>query len=244
MSVLSSRDDSPTVLLTNDDGIDAPGIQTLCQVLLDLGWSLGHNLMLVAPCEPHSGCGHQVTTHRPLTLDERSPGRFAIDGTPADCVRLAIAALCPRVSWVLSGINAGGNMGADVPISGTVAAVREAAYSGIPGIALSQYLKGRQPVGWSTTSLWAKDVLHQLMNQPPTPGHFWNVNFPWPEQESAPLPAIHFCEPDSNPLPLVYERQGDQFHYAGRYGQRQQTAGSDVAACFGGAIAITQLRAL
>src|SRR4029453_10946704 len=92
---------------------------------------------VIAPAGPWSGRSHAVTTHGPIRVDRRDGGRLAVDGTPADCVRLALHHLAPDAAWVLSGINAGGNLGADVHHSGTVAAAREAVLHGRPAIALS-----------------------------------------------------------------------------------------------------------
>ena len=111
------------ILLTNDDGIDAPGLAAL----RDAAAVLGGDLVVVAPAECHSGCGHRVTTDRAIRVEELARGRFRVGGTPADCVRIAVAQLVPDAALVLSGINAGGNLGADVHHSGTVAAAREAA---------------------------------------------------------------------------------------------------------------------
>src|SRR5262249_2772233 len=120
------------LLLTNDDGIDAPGLRALFDAAVLLG-----EPVVVAPVEAHSGCSHRVTPHAPLRVSLRPPGRSAIDGTPADCVRVALHDVAPDAVWVLAGINQGGNLGADVHHSGTVAAVREAVLHGYRGIALS-----------------------------------------------------------------------------------------------------------
>ena len=115
-----------TIILTNDDGIDAAGIRALAT-------AVNGNSIFIAPNTQYSNCGHQVTTDQPIQVERRSSLEYAVFGTPADCIRLAIYQLCPQISWVISGINHGGNMGVDVYISGTVAAVREAAFHGIPG---------------------------------------------------------------------------------------------------------------
>ena len=123
-----------TIILTNDDGIDAPGIRALQQ-------AVSEPTTIVAPDRQYSGCGHQVTTHRGMKLEKRSPTEYALSGTPADCTRMAINKIATDTKLVLSGINAGGNLGTDVYISGTVAAVREAAIHGIPAIAFSHWIK-------------------------------------------------------------------------------------------------------
>jgi 5'-nucleotidase len=137
------------IILTNDDGINAPGIRALQN-------ALGGEGIIVAPTVQYSGCGHQTTTHKPLKMEERSPNEYAVQGTPADCTRLAIAQLQPQldqeIDWVLSGVNAGGNMGIDVYMSGTVAAAREAAIHGIPGIAISHWIKRPLEIDWERTS--------------------------------------------------------------------------------------------
>ena len=223
------------ILLTNDDGIDAPGLQALRQAMQPLG-----DLVVIAPLEHQSGCSHRVTTGQPLRLHSRSEQRFAIDGTPADCVRVGLH-LHPDINWVVSGINEGGNLGADVHISGTVAAVREAVWHGRPGIALSQYHRRGRPIDWTVAATWVRPLLEELLARPWTPGLFWNVNLPHLEPEAAP-PEVVYCPLESGPLPLSFRREGDLFHYNGDYHQRPRRGGSDVDICFGGRIAVTELR--
>src|SRR5688572_17400184 len=130
-------------LVTNDDGIDAPGLKALAEAAAQLG-----EAVVVAPTETLSGCSHRVTTSQPIRVIPRPLSAYAVEGTPADCVRVALHLVAPDVAWVLSGINAGGNLGADVWHSGTVAAVREAVLHGFPGIAVSQYRKRGMEVDW------------------------------------------------------------------------------------------------
>jgi 5'-nucleotidase len=223
-----------TIVLTNDDGIDAPGIRALSEVI-------NHQGILIAPQQELSGCGHKVTTRSPIAVERRSDTEYAVAGTPADCIRLAITHLSPHIDWVLSGINSGGNLGVDVYISGTVAAVREAAFHGIRGIALSQYRKGGRPVNWEQATRWSQTVLKDLLNRPLEPGSFWNVNFPYLEPD-APEPEMVFCEPSTKPLPVDYKVEGENYLYIGNYGQRQRTPETDVDVCFGGKIAITKIQ--
>ena len=223
-----------TLILTNDDGIDAPGIRALQK-------AVNGNAIIVAPKDHLSGCGHQVTTTRAIHVERRSENAYAVGGTPADCTRLAITHLCQNVKWVLSGINAGGNMGVDVYISGTVAAVREAAMHGIPGIAVSHYRQGKLNVDWDTAARWTAKVLDDLFNKPLEPGSFWNVNLPH-LLPGEPDPEIVFCEACTQPLPVNYRIEGDEYYYHGEYAKRQRTPGSDVDVCFSGKIAVTQLK--
>ncbi len=137
------------LLLTNDDGIDAPGLRALEEAARHLG-----EAVVVAPEEVQSGCSHQVTTHGPIRVREVSPGRYALDGTPADCVRIGLQHVVPDAAWVLSGINMGGNLGADVYHSGTVAAAREAVLHGWPAVALSHYRRRDVPIDWDRAIRW------------------------------------------------------------------------------------------
>lgn len=222
------------ILLTNDDGFDAPGIEALRVAALALGQPI-----VAAPAEPQSGCSHRVTTNGPIRV-EAGPGRYIVHGTPADCVRLALHQLAPDVDCVLAGINAGGNLGADVYHSGTVAAVREAVLHGRPGIALSHYHKRGWPIDWQRAARWAVPLLRDLLARPHTPGTLWNINLPH-LAAAAPDPAIVFCPLDSAPLPLSFRREGDLHFYDGDYHQRPRGRGSDVAVCFGGQIAVTAI---
>ena len=224
------------LLLTNDDGIDAPGLAALEAAARGLG-----EPVVAAPACGHSGCGHRVTTDEAFGVARRGPGRFAVDGTPADCVRVALHDLAPEAGWVLAGVNAGGNLGADVWVSGTVAAAREAVLHGRPGVALSQYRRKGVPFDWDRSAAWAGAVLRDLLSRPWEPGTLWNVNLPHLGPD-APDPAVVFCRLNPHPLPLSFRREGDRLRYDGDYHGRRHEPGTDVAVCFGGAIAVTLLR--
>jgi 5'-nucleotidase len=229
------------IILTNDDGIDAPGIQALFQAVVQAFPDRAEQIATVAPAAQQSGCGHQVTTFAPIGLKQRSAQAWAVDGTPADCTRVAIAHLHPQTAWVLSGINAGGNMGSDVYISGTVAAVREAALHRIPAIAFSHYRDGSRAYNWSQVSDWTATILQDLMQRPYAPGTYWNVNFPHLAPD-APTPEIVFCPSCTQPLPVQFEVQAEGLFYRAKYSDRRRDQGGDVATCLGGKIAITQLK--
>lgn len=226
-----------TVILTNDDGIDASGLKALRQAVQHLGLPS----MIVAPALPHSGCGHQVTTVRPIEMQQRSEDEFAIAGTPADCVRVAVGHLCPTASFVLSGINSGGNLGADVYISGTVAAAREAAFHRLPSLAISHFIQQKRAIDWEIATRLAVTVLDKLLHHPLEAGQFWNVNLPH-LQPGDPDPELQFCALCTQPLPLQYEVNGTQLRYVGEYNKRLRDPGADVDVCFSGQIAVTQLR--
>ncbi len=223
------------LLLTNDDGVEAPGLAALRAAADGLG-----DCRVMAPAGPRSGCGHAVTTHAPLILRDHAPGQVAVEGTPADCVRMALHRFGPGIAWVLSGINAGGNLGADTHHSGTVAAVREAALRGIPGIAISHYIARGRAVDWDLAARRAGSVLRSLMARPPAPGTFWNVNLPHPEP-GGPEPDVVFCPVDPSPLPLAYRDEAGGLRYCGNYQERARQAAGDVATCFGGRVSVSMV---
>jgi len=225
------------LIVTNDDGIEADGIAAL----LDAARSIG-DPVVVAPAGPQSGCSHTVTTGKAVRVEPRGD-QFAIHGTPADCVRVGLHRLASDARWVLAGINHGGNLGADVHYSGTVAAVREAVLHGWPGIAVSQYKKKHLAYDWARASQWTGRVLAELIRKGLAAGTFWNINLPH-LSPGDPDPEIVFCPLDPHPLPLSYRHEVEGMHYDGDYHQRNRTAGADVDVCFGGRIAVTRIRLL
>jgi 5'-nucleotidase len=227
------------LLLTNDDGIDADGLDALVNAVRGPGTPV-----VAAPAGPQSGVSHAVTTDGPVRVEPRGIGRFAVHGTPADCVRVGLHRLCPDARFVLSGINHGGNLGADVYYSGTVAAVREAVLHGWTGVALSHYHKRGLAFDWPRAAGWAARVLSELLARPPAPGAFYNVNLPHLRADE-PDPEVVFCPLDPHPLPLSYRHEDDgRMHYDGDYHARARTARADVDVCFGGRIAVTLIKLL
>jgi 5'-nucleotidase len=224
------------LVLTNDDGYDAPGLAALREAVAGLGPA-----RVVAPLAAESGCGHRVTTHEPLLVSTHAGDALAVSGTPADCVRLALHHLEPGPAWVLSGINAGGNLGVDVFHSGTVAAVREAVIHGVPGIAISHYIGRGRSIDWARAARWAAPILADLTARTWTPGTYWNVNLPHPPDD-APDPEVVFCPIDPSPLELRFEVDGDRSLYRGDYQRRPRREGTDVSECFAGRIAVSLIR--
>lgn len=223
------------IVITNDDGLDAPGLAALFSACQLLG-----EVVAVAPDCEKSGVGHQITTTAPIPVIEESASRFRVSGTPADCARLAISCLAPDAALVVSGINRGGNLGADVYISGTVAAAREAALLGVPAIAISHFVQRAVPLDWCRAERMASAVLRTLMEHPLPPAVFWNVNLPH-LQPGAPEPALVECPLDFSPLHVRFRREGNVYRYAGDYHGRSRRAGSDVDQCFRGNITVTAI---
>src|SRR5438045_4983811 len=161
------------LLLTNDDGIDAPGLEALPTAASTFG-----DPGIGAPAGAQSGVSHRVTWQQGVRLEPRGAKRFAIHGTPADCTRLGLLKLVPEAKWVLSGINHGANLGADMHYSGTVAAVREAVLHGWPGIAVSHYRMKGIEFDWKRATNWVTPILADLLAEPVEPGLYYNVNIP------------------------------------------------------------------
>ena len=223
------------ILVTNDDGWDAPGLAALKTLAARFG-----DVHVVAPRDPHSYAGHRVTTDAPLVLSSTAPAEYHLSGTPADCVRVALTAMPVAFDWVLSGINRGGNLGVDIYSSGTVAAAREAAFLGKPSIAISQYIQRGRPLDWPESARLAAQSIERLLNQPRQAKEYWNINLPHLETGSA-APVVD-CHPDDEPLDVQFCREGDQLTFSGSYVGRPRTEGRDVALCFGGAVTISRLR--
>ncbi|MEZ5387712.1 MAG: 5'/3'-nucleotidase SurE [Prosthecobacter sp.] len=226
------------VLLTNDDGIHAPGLRALEDAVLALGWE-PH---VVAPAHEQSQCGHRVTTHEPLVVQQVSERRHAVHGTPADCVRIALFALSLKPDLVLSGVNAGGNMGQDIVISGTVAAAREATYHGHHAIALSHYMIRTLPVDWKRTTDWIAHLLGETHARDRAARSFWNINLPHLPPEVRTLPPRILCHPAHSPLNVSYDLSEEGgYTYSASYAARPRDPGSDVEACFAGNVALSLL---
>jgi 5'-nucleotidase len=226
-------------LLTNDDGIDAAGLDALRDAASGFG-----EPVVVAPAGPQSGVSHRVTWEEGVRIEARGENRFAIHGTPADCTRLGLLHVVPDAKWVLSGINHGSNLGADVYYSGTVAAVREALMHGWPGIAFSHYRKPGVEFDWKRAARWIAPVLEEILAKPIEPGVFYNVNLPNLPADARD-PDVVWCPLDPQPLPLNYRHEEESgLYYAGDYRLRPRTPGADVDVCFGGRIAVTTVRLL
>ena len=164
------------ILVSNDDGIGSPGIKLLEEIARELS----PDIWVVAPEQEQSAASHSLTTRRPLRMSEVAERRYAVDGTPTDCVMLAVKHLLRdrRPHLVLSGINAGGNVGEDLTYSGTVAAAMEATLLDIPAIALSQHFIDGDPIPWETAERFAPEIIRRLTELPWPEHTLINVNFP------------------------------------------------------------------
>ncbi len=148
----------PLFLITNDDGVHAPGMHALAQAFKDLG-----EVVIVAPHVERSASSHAITIYSPLRMEQLSANTYAVEGTPADCVMLAIRKLLRRKpNWVLSGINRGANLGVDTIYSGTVGAAMEGTLHGIRSIAVSSFGSAKESIHYES----AAKVVRMLVERP------------------------------------------------------------------------------
>ncbi|MEM1376504.1 MAG: 5'/3'-nucleotidase SurE [Pseudomonadota bacterium] len=171
------------ILITNDDGIHAEGLAVLERIAVQLS----DDIWVVAPETDQSGLAHSLTLNDPLRLRQINERRFALRGTPTDCVIMGVTHVMPeKPDLVLSGVNAGHNVADSVTYSGTVAGAMEGTVLGIRSIALSQaynFEDHRRVIPWETAETHAPDLVRQLITLDMAPGTFLNINFP-------------FCAPD------------------------------------------------
>lgn len=165
----------PLVLVTNDDGFDAPGLHALVEALTPLG-----RIVVVAPDREQSAAAHALTLRLPLRVYQAGEHRWRVEGTPTDCVHLGIFNLTGHrdPDLVLSGINRGLNVGDDVTYSGTVAGALEAALLGVPAIAVSAQIDASGAPDYARAGAIARNLAEQLLARPLPRGVFLNVNVP------------------------------------------------------------------
>src|SRR5436190_22794995 len=164
------------ILVTNDDGVHSEGIKTLAAALGQLG-----NITIVAPMQEASAIGHALTLRRPLRIETIAPKTFGVDGTPTDCVNLAIShVIRAKPDLIVSGINKGWNLGDDVTYSGTVSGALEGALLGIPGIAVStQNLQRRNEFEFESSARAAALVADVVLERGIPKFTFLNINVPF-----------------------------------------------------------------
>ncbi|MHC4990615.1 MAG: 5'/3'-nucleotidase SurE [Planctomycetota bacterium] len=201
------------ILLTNDDGIDAPGIVALHEALDGLG-----EIVPIAPLTVQSATSHGITFHEPLmceevTVNEHMQG-IAVDGRPADCVKLALRALWQerfgpgtRPDLTISGMNCGANVGINIIYSGTVAAALESAFLGVPALAVSLHLGDRSSVCYGRAAEIARDVIDRVLEHELDTHSVVNINIPRTESDDAPVPPIRVVGMNAAPGTETYERR-------------------------------------
>lgn len=234
------------ILVTNDDGIHAPGLAVLERVAR----AVADDVWVVAPETDQSGVAHSLSLNDPLRLRDVSPQRFAVKGTPTDCVILALRHIMQDAlpDLILSGINQGQNVAEDVTYSGTIAAAMEGTLLGVRSIALSQaYGRGaRAATNWSCAEQHAPDIIRRLVAQEIAPGTLLNVNFPACEpDEVAGISLAVQGRRDKDLLSIdsrVDGRGNPYFWIQFGRGVTHPGAGTDLEALAANRIAITPLR--
>ena len=232
------------ILLTNDDGIDAPGLAAMRGALNGLG-----EVTTFAPAAHQSATSHAVTFHSPLTVEERRFGDgqaftgLAIGGRPADCVKLGLSTLVDRTpDLVVSGLNAGANVGINVIYSGTVGAAREATILGVPAIAVSLHVGDWHAIRWADAAAHARRAVDLALDHGLPDAALININVPILDGGFEPrgLRVVRAC---TEPLVDQYEPSGDNaYRICSTMTFRRRDPGTDVAALFDGYITLTPLQ--
>lgn len=227
------------ILVSNDDGYLARGINVLADALADVG-----DVVVVAPDRNYSGASNSLTLHSPLRIHEVAKDRYFVNGTPSDCVHLALSGfLEDDPDIVVSGINHGANLGDDVIYSGTVAAAMEGRYLGLPAIAVS--LVGQRPEHFETAAQVAVDLVGRLDKDVLPSDVLLNVNVPdRPFAELAGLDATRLgFRHRSEPLVQTHDPQGKEIYWIGPAGPGQDAGpGTDFYAIERGAVAVSPLQ--
>ncbi|MBT9614443.1 MAG: 5'/3'-nucleotidase SurE [Burkholderiales bacterium] len=227
------------ILLSNDDGYFAPGLAALAQVLATVA-----EVTVVAPERDRSGASNSLTLDRPLTLRNSSGGFHYVNGTPTDCVHLAVTGLLPHLpDMVISGINHGANMGDDTIYSGTVAAATEGFLLGIPSIAVS--LAGVTMGHYATAAQVALELVQRYCIQPLAQPMLLNVNVP--DVPYASLKGMEITRlgkrHKAEPVVKTESPRGETVYWVGAAGGAQDAgAGTDFHAVAQGRVSITPLQ--
>ena len=234
------------ILLTNDDGIHAPGIIALYHELIKLG-----DVHVVAPETVQSATGHGITIDTPIltskvTIDGAYTGT-AVSGRPADCVKVAVSHLLPdKPDLVVSGMNAGANVGINVVYSGTVAAAIEAAFLGLPSIAVSLMLAGEGPPAYAWNAKLGRETIEQVLHAGIEPGQVASINLPPLGDGEAPA-GTRVVRQCTRPWVDSYERRSsprgkDYYWNSSVFTLNDSDEDTDVAAIRDGYIAVTPLQ--
>jgi 5'-nucleotidase len=230
------------ILVTNDDGIHAPGLEAL----IEIAQQLSSDVWVVAPEANQSGAGHSLTISKPMRSRQLSERKFAIDGTPTDCVLLAIKHLMKdhKPDLVLSGVNRGTNMSDDVTYSGTIAGAMEGCLLGVPSIAFSQAFVHAHPIKWATAVAHGADVTRKVLAMDLPRNVFINVNFP--DVVASSVKGTRVTRQGVRAFgSYIIERmdpRGAEYYWnAYTPGEHEPDEESDVAAIRGGYISVTPL---
>ena len=225
-------------LISNDDGFQATGIQKLAAAVAELG-----KVSVVAPDQDRSGASNSLTLNSPLRPQVADNGFVFVNGTPTDCVHLAITGLVSDdLDMVISGINSGPNLGDDVLYSGTVAAAMEGRFLGKPAIAVS--LAGEQPTHYDTAVTVTLNLIKELMHHPLSPELLLNVNIPDVPYSEIQGTAVTRLGNRHKSEPVIQSRdpRGKSIYWVGAVGKEQDAGpGTDFHALKQQMVSITPL---
>ncbi|HRE14850.1 MAG TPA: 5'/3'-nucleotidase SurE [Usitatibacteraceae bacterium] len=227
------------ILLSNDDGYFAPGLAALAEALAPVG-----EITVVAPERDRSGASNSLTLDRPLSLHRAREGWWYVNGTPTDCVHMAVTGLLDlEPDIVVSGVNAGSNMGDDTLYSGTVAAATEGYLLGVPAIAVS--LTGHDFTHFDTAARVARDLVERLKRDPFPEPVLFNVNVPdrpWGELAGVEITRLGRRH-KAQPVVKSVNPRGDTVYWVGPAGAaREAGPGTDFHAIERGAVSVTPLQ--
>ncbi len=234
------------ILITNDDGIHAEGLAVLERIAA----ALSDDVTVVAPEYDQSGVAHSLSLNDPLRLREIGPKRFAVKGTPTDCVIMGINKIMEdnKPDLILSGVNRGHNLAEDVTYSGTIAAAMEGTLLGIPSIALSQGYPpgGREMTMWECGETHAPQLIRKILAEGIPEGVLVNINFPAcrPDEVKGVAVAVQGRR-DAAVLKVEERRDGRQIPYywiGFSRGKKPPAHGTDLAAMLDHKISVTPLR--
>ena len=232
------------VLLTNDDGIDAPGLRTLTE----LAEELAEEVWIVAPDHDQSGTSHSLSLHGPLRVAQKGERRYSVSGTPGDCVVMAVRHLMMsgRPELILSGINRGANLGVETVFSGTVGAAMTGMLLGIPSMALSQAFSDRNAVRWDTARALAPKAIIQFAKGAWSRSSILNINFPdVPVGEVGPIELTTQGAGLMDDVEVIsaIDPRSLEYHWLNlRRSARQNAAGSETFAIGRGRVSVTPLQ--
>lgn len=232
----------PVILVANDDGYRAPGVRTLARIAR----ALASQVFIVAPDREQSAASHALTLHRPLRVEPEGPNVWAVDGTPTDCVHLALRAnFLPAVpTLLLSGINHGGNLGDEITYSGTVAAAMEGTLLGLPSIAFSCISRDFAHDELDALQPWIERIVHAVLERGLPRNTLLNVNFPDPRR--GPIRGIKATRQGNLTYGAQVVQKTDPRHrtyywIGGDVIDTEQPADSDVDAVAAGYVSVTPI---
>jgi 5'-nucleotidase len=230
------------ILISNDDGIHSAGIKLLEKLAL----TLSDDVWVCAPETEQSGASHSLTIHRPLRAKQYDSRHYSVDGTPTDCVMLAMNHLFKdrRPDLVLSGINHGSNIGDDVTYSGTIAAAMEATLLGLRAIALSQSVDEEKPLSFAVAESHGRDLIRRLVAAEWPENVMLNVNFPSvaPDQVTGVRVVRHGKRKLGDDLRERFDPRGRSYFWIGPLRTETETdPDSDIGVVMGGGISVTPL---